>query len=191
MHMFVADRAPGELLRAFGTFEFKEPRDLCASSNDELLFVADCDHHQVQVLSVSSGEHVRTLGSRQSGDKPGEFVYTSSLCLAPGDDSEVFGASIQFLKFTCSDLFKQGVIISPVSDMHNHRVQVLDAVDGSHKRFIGRTDPRATDPEAGRRGAHQLTSNLRGHPMSVRVSNGEVFVVCEHYFLCMALQCNP
>lgn len=102
--LFVADRArvhvfqaaDGVLLCSLGSqgsggYHFNHPWGICISPDGQLLYVADRGNHRVQVVRVSDGVHVRTIGAhksmrRNAFENVGQLYAPVGVCLSPNGD---------------------------------------------------------------------------------------------------------
>lgn len=100
--------AAGEPQAAIGRGELQRPTGLAWDVRSDRIYVADTQAHAIKVFD-SQGRMLGIFGRR--GDGPGEFNYPTFLALH-GDE-----------------LF--------VVDSMNHRVQVIDAATGGHRRSFG------------------------------------------------------
>ncbi|MBD3867893.1 MAG: 6-bladed beta-propeller [Acidobacteria bacterium] len=70
----------GTILKLYGSEEtLKGPTDAVLSPDGKQVYVADAQAHRIVVFDATSGEQVRFLGGRGSGE--GEFLYPTSLDL--------------------------------------------------------------------------------------------------------------
>ena len=122
----VLDAMSGRHVRTFGTGtqgaaigQLNLPSGLAIQSSDDLgtdqhMFVADYRNHRVQVFSLTTGRHVRTIGSK--GSAAGQLKGPMGLAL---QQSPSAGAVLY------------------VVDSYNHRVQSFDASDGRPIQVFG------------------------------------------------------
>lgn len=143
-----------------GDGEFFQPFGVCASPDGTYLFIADSGNDCVQVLTLPSGEYVRTIG----GDDC-VFKFPTFLCMSP-DGNLLFVADsghncvhmLQTSDFQVvrtigsqhadrTDVdgwfdYPQGMCLSPdgerlyVVDSENNRLQTFRVSDGAHLRTI-------------------------------------------------------
>ena len=89
--------------------KFNSPMSIAFDAAGHIV-VVDCYNHRVQVLRYSDGAHVRTIGSRGSGN--GQFNYPTGIAVDGEGNVAVF-------------------------DNDNSRVQVHRLSDGAYIRTIG------------------------------------------------------
>ena len=134
----------GGFSRSYFGLSFDEPHGVCLSSDGQLLYVANAHSHTVQVLRASDGTNLRTYGgggvtdgnndSSSSSNSGGDvqFHCPVGVCVrrAPlPPPAAATAASTAAAAIAVDELF--------VSDMCNHRVVVLRAVDGALLREFG------------------------------------------------------
>lgn len=156
----------GTFIRALGTpgsgpGQLNGPTDAGFSPDGDLVYVADFNDNQVEVLRADDGAHVRTIGSPGSGDgqldRPIRVQIGPDGSLFVGEDGnnnriQVFnpasGAFVRKFGGTGSapGQFNAGVTGLAftaagdrlfAADIGNHRIQVFNPADGSHQYSFG------------------------------------------------------
>ena len=91
---------------------FNSPYGVCISPNGAELFVADAYNNRIQVLRISDGRVIRSIGSGSKGDSPDQFDWPTGICISPNGEFLI------------------------VADTLNKRVQVFHASDGRYYRTL-------------------------------------------------------
>ena len=106
-----------------GADQLIAPEGICLGLDpiDPLLYVCDTGNHRIQIYNAHSGRHVGAIASVDGkGAGVSQLHGPCGICVGPADPSDVSGDRLLY-----------------VSEFHNNRVQVFDAVTGLHVRMIG------------------------------------------------------
>jgi sugar lactone lactonase YvrE len=75
----------------FGNGQFSSPEGICLSQDGNELYVADGRNNRIQVIRVTDGSHIRTIGERGRGGDPGQFAWPRDVCFSH-DGSQLYVA---------------------------------------------------------------------------------------------------